>query len=1261
MSRALVGVSVLVTMVSGAVLVAPALGSATSSTTVVAPAAGNAAPGDATRSRSSAAAGADQSTRPDVESASAGQAPAAVPVSRQEAQSFGPPDADGRLLVEVVGRRPAAAIRRADPDAVIVGRVDGLVLARISSSGVARLTDGGFGVRRPVDVRQSSGETAIDTSSIGAADAAGADPVAVASAKKGPAVKVGVVGLFDLDVLRRQQRRHLVPAVPAGHERCFTNGGRCPFGTKGFISGNVGAANVVSQYQNVELYLAETGGLVDIRNAIDWFAENDVAIVVMLRSVPWDAPGDGTGPADALVDRAVRKGITWVNIAGDTAADPAYDTYAGAYWRGDWKDRDKDGWLDFAYQDESLGAYCGSLYGLRWSDWGGPLTDYDLYVSDATRGPNGVVDGTDLRLLGGRDQSKKGATPLEANNFTSLCNHDKRFGPVYDADGDNFVSLWIKRTNRTSASSSGDTLEVLDGGGYLEYSETRRSHQLPFSESRNPGLVSVGGLNNRIGNAGVTGTSAQGPTNDKRAKPDLVAPACFIGPDWSESNCNEVSDQGDLRFATFSSAGLVAGRLAGYEASEPIVSGVQVRWIIATWSKAWGNPVEIPSNESGFGVLQERVPDSSSTPAQTWTLDARRLSTSPAGSAGDLDRTFSSRPDRATSPYPKRPAILRVTVNGARRQGTVELWTRTQYPGSGMSVPVARSAGLQVFTVYVDDARQVFTRVTSGGDVTVSMIAGISADEWALVPTTDPVRALTAGTVTPGRRTNVHLSAASMIALHSSTDRLAVQVTIDSSTGPGQLAVGTTKISYPAGRSTTSLSVRLESDLVLGLRATTRISVQLDVWGAYQELYALRDVAEKSYRVVPVTPTRLADAQVVVDAPTVIDVGAVDGVNDSTPFVWMTATIRDADSAGLVSIRTESGTDVPVWSFGTGTTTGAFLAPVHDQHVTLTSSVSASVRLTAVQRATAGPAYSVATQPSTVVHQVSKAVASADGSVVAAIGTRGRTSGQMRVHAWHRDPGTMDSVDVTTDGKDPDAPAMSVAVSADGTSVAFVSSATNLVGSAADGSMMLYVRDLGAGTTEAFPLVGEVADGLDGTRVIAMSADLRTLVTGAGTVARISADRSSLEVVHSYTGFVGNGLSNDGTVVLLTQGSDSYIATVGQAPDPVLSRSARELLDDGTGYVVRRAIVDRGGASRYRCSKPSGDLVAADADGSTIVSLMSCNTLTLPPVGAVIVQPNQPDVPIGAGDFVRVHDVSDDGSTVVVGLSGDLAVIDVGL
>jgi hypothetical protein len=235
--------------------------------------------------------------------------------------------------------------------------------------------------------------------------------------------------------------------------------------------------------------------------AVDWLINGPngkprVDILVHSNSF-LDGPFDGTGLTAQAVDRARAAGILWVNSVGN---------YAHRHWEGDdIGDRDGDGYADIGAPHEN-GVHFVKKEGdgvgvtLYWSHCrigSAPVPDtsvsYELQVTDAN-------DAHPLVLARGvRDATR----PLESTGF------------IPSADGTYAVRAKVLTPGSVC------TLEIF-GGGLDLGSEATVPSSVPTPGDA-AGSLSAGAVN--WVDDSLADYSSQGPTQDGRMKPDIVAPA----------------------------------------------------------------------------------------------------------------------------------------------------------------------------------------------------------------------------------------------------------------------------------------------------------------------------------------------------------------------------------------------------------------------------------------------------------------------------------------------------------------------------------------------------------------------------------------------------------------------------------------------------------------------------------------------------------------------------------------------------------------
>ncbi|MGH9040747.1 MAG: hypothetical protein ACRDZ3_11015, partial [Acidimicrobiia bacterium] len=181
---------------------------------------------------------------------------------------------------------------------------------------------------------------------------------------------------------------------------------------------------------------------------------------------------------------------------------------------------------------------------------------------------------------------------------------------------------------------------------------------------------------------------------------------------------------------------------------------------------------------------------------------------------------------------------------------------------------------------------------------------------------------------------------------------------------------------------------------------------------------------------------------------------------------------------------------------------------------------------------------------------------SADGSVVAFVSNAtnlvpGDANGVFDVFTYEVATGRTTRVSLATDGSEAAAPSQEVAISGDGKVVAFVSAAPNLVANDANGQKDVFVRDRAAGTT---------------TRV--------SMGTGGGEASAGSGQPS---------------LSDDGRWVAFASTAPNLVAGDANAVSDIF-------LHDRAGAITQRVSLDSGGGD------PDGPSVAPDlsSDGSVV-------------------------------------------------------------
>ncbi|HEX2783669.1 MAG TPA: S8 family serine peptidase, partial [Ilumatobacteraceae bacterium] len=447
-------------------------------------------------------------------------------------------------------------------------------------------------------------------------------------------VKVGIIDFFDLSFWNINEHG---PAPDAAHQFCpdRTQGLCTPTGQINSVNGDrhgVAVAEVVKDMApGAELFLATTADTAETQAAIDWFVANGVHIVTRSLGAPYDGPGDGTGPLDAVVDYAGARGITWFNSGGNDAAF-GYGRYTNGVDASGFVDFDNGPGVDTVLRiDPSDGGV--AFDGIRWAnDWHLPptsMTDYSVEISE------GTSDTSRTLLVTLDDSQVNGAAPLEAvdANFAVAAGQ----------------SLFIRiHVNAHYSSTAPDTIEVATFFGKIASGRQSASFSAakPVVDSSNPSLVAVGAIDPANGSQGIAFYSSQGPTNDGRIKPDLTAPSCV------KSTIYPICFNGTS--ASSPAAAGMAALLLGQGLAAP---GMPLAALTKHLVRDLGPPG--PDNAYGAGEIQLPAPPVTvaSAPSTFTALGApvRLLDTRPSSFIG---------PANLVGPYPQY-AIIDLSISSS--------------------------------------------------------------------------------------------------------------------------------------------------------------------------------------------------------------------------------------------------------------------------------------------------------------------------------------------------------------------------------------------------------------------------------------------------------------------------------------------------------------------------------------------------------------------------------------------------------------------
>jgi len=248
---------------------------------------------------------------------------------------------------------------------------------------------------------------------------------------------------------------------------------------------------------DAQMYLVNQQTDVEFLNAVDWLIAQDVDVINFSAGWPVIGRGDGTGYINQKVSQAVSSGVVWANAMGNMA---------DAHWMGNWSDPNSNNWHNFASNDETntFATSAGSpmRISLKWDDvFGASSNDYDLCLLDSS-----------LAII--------------------VCSASRQ-------NGDDDPVEWIAGTapytgtyhigiGRYSATRAVHFHLYIYPAYPMQYVVAAGSLAIPAD---NPSAISVGAVPWSSPST-IEPFSSQGPTEDGRTKPDLVAPDCVSGASY---------------------------------------------------------------------------------------------------------------------------------------------------------------------------------------------------------------------------------------------------------------------------------------------------------------------------------------------------------------------------------------------------------------------------------------------------------------------------------------------------------------------------------------------------------------------------------------------------------------------------------------------------------------------------------------------------------------------------------------------------------
>ena len=422
----------------------------------------------------------------------------------------------------------------------------------------------------------------------------------------GAGTKVAVLdlGFDDYNSLLGTELPDSVVTHSCRADRDITGGGE-PHGTA--------VAEIVHEVApDAQLYLANFDTDVEFAGCVDWLKGQGVDIVNFSIGFVGSGPGDGTGFINDIVNSAKAQGILWVNSAGNEAQH---------HWMGPWDDPDADDLLSFSEADETnhIDARAGEviIIVLKWDDpFDTSCNDYDLWLLDPT------------------------VTTIVAvsENFQDFCTSGLDSFPI------EFFSYEVPETGRyhlvifsflADGLATFHLYSLAHGCPVLEYCVKSGSILEPAD---NPDVLAAGAVRWNTPDT-IEPFSSQGPTDDGRIKPDLVAPDGVSNVTFGAF------------FGTSASAPHAAGAAALVKQWQPDWSQDEIRSFLLSRAVDLGDPGA--DNAFGAGRLDLGAPKPTATPTitptPTPTVTPTQTSTStptptPPGPVGDVncDRTVNT-------------------------------------------------------------------------------------------------------------------------------------------------------------------------------------------------------------------------------------------------------------------------------------------------------------------------------------------------------------------------------------------------------------------------------------------------------------------------------------------------------------------------------------------------------------------------------------------------------------------------------------------
>jgi subtilisin family serine protease len=348
--------------------------------------------------------------------------------------------------------------------------------------------------------------------------------------KNGAGVKVGVIDLGFASLATAQSTGDL----PSNLSIVDYTG----TGTGGIDHGTNVAEIVYEMAPGAQMYLAKINSDVQLQQAMSDMAAAGVRVIN--HSVGWYGAAfyDGTGPICDIANQANASDVQWVNAMGN-------DRYR--HYMATFTDANADLRHEFAsnqnYNTVSLTAGTSVRLIMNWDAYPTTSIDYDLYLYNGNPDAGGVVVAQSTT----RQRGTASSSPYEAITYTPTTS-----GTFY---------IVVKKYQSSTANVRFTLFSLGPNLGVITYSG---------SIVQPADCASVIGVGATDLSDVPESFSAEGPTTDGRAKPDVT------GPDRVQTSLTS------LFAGTSAASPHVAGTVALLMAQNPTFTLAQIKWLLTS-------------------------------------------------------------------------------------------------------------------------------------------------------------------------------------------------------------------------------------------------------------------------------------------------------------------------------------------------------------------------------------------------------------------------------------------------------------------------------------------------------------------------------------------------------------------------------------------------------------------------------------------------------------------------------------------------------